>query len=91
LVWGPSEAAAGLIHLKEAERPDPEVLAKARRRRFSARYKKKILDEADACKGNLGAVGSLLRSEGLCSSHLTTLRKQREKGQLDDPGPEETR
>jgi transposase-like protein len=69
------------------ERPDPEVLAKAQRRRFSAAYKKKILDEADACKGKSGALGGLLRREGLYSSHLTTWRKQREKGELDGLAP----
>ena len=34
----------GVVHLEEIERPDPEVPAKARRRRFSAQYKKKMLD-----------------------------------------------
>ena len=69
------------------ERPDPEVPVKARRRRFSAQYKKKILEEADACKGKPGAVGALLRREGLYSSHLTTWRKQREKAELDGLAP----
>ena len=72
---------------KGTERPDPEVPAKARRRRFSAAYKKKILDESDACKDKPGAVGALLRREGLYSSHLTTWRKQREKGELDGLAP----
>lgn len=61
---------------------DPEVPAKAARRRFSAKYKKNILQEANACKGIPGAMGSLLRREGLYSSHLTTWKKQREKGEL---------
>ena len=68
-------------------RPDPEVPVKARRRRFSAQYKKKILEEADACKGKPGAVGALLRREGLYSSHLATWRKQREKAELDGLAP----
>ncbi|RLB33517.1 MAG: hypothetical protein DRH12_18305 [Deltaproteobacteria bacterium] len=76
-----------MVALKENERPDPEVAAKAKRRRFSAQYKKKILEEADACKGNSGAVGALLRREGLYSSHLTTWRKQREKAELDGLAP----
>jgi transposase len=61
--------------------PDPEVAARAARRRFSAQYKLQILRAADACAG-AGAVGSLLRREGLYSSHLTTWRKQREAGGL---------
>lgn len=59
---------------------DPEVRAKPRRQ-FSATYKVKILEEADACK-NGREVGALLRREGLYSSHLSTWRKQREEGTL---------
>ena len=49
--------------------PDPEVPEKAKRRRFTAEYKLRILREADACKGS-GEIGALLRREGLYSSHL---------------------
>jgi transposase-like protein len=59
---------------------DPEVDSKARRRQFSAAYKRRILDEAD--KGGPGTVASLLRREGLYSSHLSTWRRQRESGEL---------
>jgi transposase len=83
----PPTPTVGVVHLEGIERPDPEVPAKARRRRFSAQYKKKILEEADGCKGNPGAMGALLRREGLYSSHLTTWRKQREKGELDGLAP----
>jgi len=65
-------------------RPDVsevEVVAKAIRRRFTAEYKRKILREADACTAP-GAIGALLRREGLYSSHLTTWRAQRERGEL---------
>jgi transposase len=58
-----------------------EVLAKATRRRFSAEYKLKILREAEACP-EPGAIGALLRLEGLYSSNLTTWRDQRERGEL---------
>ena len=60
--------------------PDPEVAQVARRRRFSASYKLAILAEADAAEP--GEIGSLLRSEGLYSSHLSKWRKQREAGAL---------
>lgn len=58
-----------------------EVVAKATRRRFTVEYKRKIVREADACK-TAGAIGALLRREGLYSSHLTTWRSARERGEL---------
>ena len=58
-----------------------EVVAKATRRRFAVEYKRKILREADGCK-TPGALGALLRREGLYSSHLTTWRAARDRGEL---------
>ena len=52
--------------------PDPEVVEKASRRRFTAKYKLGVLTEADRCAP--GEIGALLRREGLYSSHLTTWR-----------------
>jgi transposase len=63
-----------------------EVMAKATRRRFSAEYKLKILREAEACT-QPGAIGALLRREGLYSSHLTTWRAQRQAGELGGLAP----
>jgi len=60
-------------------RPDPEVVAKAQRRQFTADYKGRILAEADATRES-GAIGALLRREGLYSSHLTHWRQQRDRG-----------
>ena len=57
--------------------PDPEVVAQAKRRRFTAEYKHAFLREADQAKGP-GAIGALLRREGLYSSHLATWRRERE-------------
>src|SRR5713226_8099275 len=48
---------------------DVQVAAKPRRRTYTAEYKRRILKEADAC-ATPGAVGALLRREGLYSSHL---------------------
>jgi transposase-like protein len=59
--------------------PDPEVGAKAKRRRFSATYKARILEEVDRSPGQTGAI---LRREGLYSSHLTSWRRQRRAGTL---------
>ena len=61
--------------------PVIEVVAKVTRRRFTVEYKRKIVREADACK-TPGTVGTLLRREGLYSSHLTTWRAARELGEL---------
>lgn len=61
--------------------PEAEVLPKPKRRTFTAAYKLRLLHEADQCT-QPGAVGALLRREGLYSSHLTTWRRQREQGQL---------
>jgi transposase len=57
-----------------------EVTEKATRRQYSAAYKLKILQEADACT-KAGEVGALLRREGLYSSHLAAWRKARAKGE----------
>ena len=57
-----------------------EVRVRVSRRRFSAGYKKRILEEAEQCQH--GELGSLLRREGLYHSYLATWRKQQESGQL---------
>ncbi len=61
--------------------PDPETPEKPQRRRFSAEYKLRVLEEAEACEAP-GEVGRLLRREGLYSSHLATWRKSRREGSL---------
>ena len=66
--------------------PDPEVPAEPKRRHFTAQYKRDILDEAERCR-DAGAIGALLRREGLYSSHLTTWRRQREQGELQALAP----
>src|ERR1700721_3146212 len=63
-----------------ASRPDPEVVAKAKRRTFTAEYKQRILEEADTAAANSGAIGALLRREGLYFSLLTTWRRERSSG-----------
>ena len=60
---------------------ETEVPEKAKRRTFTAEYKRRIVKEADACKA-AGEVGALLRREGLYSSHLTTWRAARDRGEL---------
>ena len=65
--------------------PDPELVAQAKRRRLTAKYKLEILEKADACT-RPGVVGELLRREGLYTSHLTYWRKQRKDGALKELG-----
>ena len=61
--------------------PNPEVVVKAQRRRFTGAYKQRILSEADAAKA-AGTLGVLLRREHLYSSLLVTWRRERDAGIL---------
>ena len=67
--------------------PNPEVVAQAQRRRFTAEYKLRILTEADQAKG-AGGVGTLLRREGLYSSLLTDWRRERNTANLQALAPQ---
>ena len=67
--------------------PKTEVVAKAKRRQYTAKYKLRILREVDACQG-YGEIGALLRREGVYSSSLTNWRRQRERGELDGLSPQ---
>ena len=69
-------------HLAVPPRSPTEVTSKAKRRSFTAEYKRKVLQEADACTES-GQIGALLRREGLYSSHLVTWRQARERGELE--------
>ena len=66
---------------------ETEVVAKAQRRRFTAEYKRRIVREADRCT-TTGAIGGLLRREGLYSSYLTTWRAARDRGELEGLAPQ---
>jgi transposase len=68
-----------------SQAPDPEVRAGAKRRQFTAAYKLAVLEEADRLT-EPGAIGALLRREGLYSSHLSTWRRERESGALEALG-----
>jgi transposase-like protein len=60
--------------------PDTEVRPQTTRRRFTAAYKRKIVEEAAQC--GHGEIGALLRREGLYSSYLTKWRAEYEAGTL---------
>jgi transposase len=66
--------------------PDPEVPAKAKRRQFSAQYKRRIVREA-AAASEAGEIGALLRREGLYFSNLIAWRRQSERGELAGLSP----
>jgi transposase len=66
--------------------PDPEVRVHADRRRFSAAYKLRIVEQADRCTSS-GEVGALLRREGLYSSHVSNWRRLRRDGALGNLAP----
>lgn len=76
---GAPKTAAGARRASGIISPDTEVLEKPQRRRFSAEYKARIVQEADSCT-EAGQVGALLRREGLYSSYLTVWRKAYRQG-----------
>ena len=67
---------------------DSEVVAHARRRQFSDADKRRILEAADRCT-KPGEIGALMRREGVCSSSLSTWRRQREAADLAALAPQE--
>ena len=77
----------GVEGRREAPRPNPEVLARAKRRTYTGEFKQKILAEADAARGT-GEIGAVLRQHGLYSSHLTKWRKERKTGILEGLAPQ---
>lgn len=82
-------AAAGKTAQPEqrpSSRPNPEVVADAQRRTFTAAYKQRILAEADATT-QFGGISALLRREGLYSSHLAKWRQERKAGALQGLTP----
>jgi len=78
---GERSSGAGVRSLTEA--PDPELVERAQRRRFTSAYKLAIVREADRLAEQPGKIGALLRREGLYSSHLTKWRRLRDEGALE--------
>lgn len=63
-----------------ASRPDPEGVAKPKRRTYTAAYKQRLLAEAEAAAALPGGGGALLRREGLYWSLLASGRRERADG-----------
>jgi len=72
---------AGAHASEVAQATSTEVTEAPQRRRFTAEYKTDVLRRADACTAE-GAIGELLRQEGLYSSILSKWRQERERGAL---------
>jgi transposase len=79
-------SSGGVLALPEGV-ADPELVERAKRRKFTAKYKLAIVAEADAVAGEPGGIGALLRREGLYSSHLGKWRGQRDAGALGALAP----
>ena len=68
--------------------PDSEVVANPKRRTYTAKYKQRILEEAEVAAATRGGLGALLRREGLYSSLLTYWRRERANGILEALTPQ---
>jgi transposase len=64
-----------------------ELSAPPRRRKFTAKEKLRILAEIDRATGIPGAIGAIMRREGLYSSTITDWRRQREAGAYEGLSP----
>lgn len=72
--------SAGSAEAEEGRRPtlvsapaaaSPELSVPPRRRKFTAKEKLRILGEIDRAAGIPGAIGAIIRREGLYSSMIT--------------------
>jgi transposase len=63
-------------------------VAKPQRRSYTAEYKLRILREAEAAAVTRGAIGALLRREGLYSSLLVSWRRERAQGMREALTPQ---
>ena len=85
----PPPATAQQVREATPPAPPAEVVERPKRRQYTAEYKQRILREVDAAlaSGEQGAVGALLRREGLFSSHLAAWRGARDRGELAGLAP----
>ena len=78
---GKGDSARVSSPARDSAIPNPEVSAVPKRRRFSADYKARVVEEAETCT-EAGAIGALLRREGLYSSQLSKWRALYRSGAL---------
>ena len=65
--WGSRSVATrppGPVASHARPTPDPEVVAKPKRRKFTAQYRLRILEEAESCTFSPARMGRLLRARG---------------------------
>ncbi len=74
-----------MVKRSETEVAPTQVEPKAKRRVFSIEFKRSIVEQAAACS-EPGAIGELLRKNGLYSSHLTLWRREHDQGELQGYG-----
>lgn len=67
--------------------PDPELKKAGSRRKYTAKFKLKILDKADLLEG--GEMSAFLRREGLYASMVRRWREERQSGLLENPKNDE--
>jgi transposase len=70
----------GRAHTGGVNKDDIDLAASPRRRSFTADYKAEIFVEYDAHRKGSEARGSILRREGLYSSHISEWRKRAKVG-----------
>jgi transposase len=84
-----SKPSPSIVSTKKTLSPDPEVtpdvIQKAKRRQFSARFKLRVVEETDRLSE--GEVCAYLRRHGLYWSYLSKWRQQRESGALANLEP----
>lgn len=68
--------------MSQDHKPNPEVPPKPSRRSFTAKYKRRMVAEANQCQH--GELGSLLRGEGLTYAQISRWRKAQADGMLTD-------
>ena len=68
----PAKSKTRGLKVVEVPSAETEVVERATRRKFSKKYKARILREVEAAPE--GTIGSILRREGLYSSHLAKWR-----------------
>lgn len=80
----PSPGSANQVREEAPAAPPAEVVERAQRRQFPAEYKARMLREVEQAlaSGEQGAVGALLRREGLFSSLISSWRAAGDRGEL---------
>lgn len=84
---GGRKSAVSSPIVQSMEPPSPEVTERPVRRQFTAEYKLRVLQELEGCSES-GAVGRVLRREGLYSSLVSTWRVQRALGSMAQLAPQ---